>query len=329
MRVPGLRTLSAVLVATLAGGITTLSAQEKPADFPQRPINLTVMYPAGGAVDVTARTFAEVAGQMLGHDFRVENRLGGAGIVGHTHLAKTARPDGYTVGVIANPFMFTDILLRNAEFTIDEFEPLATISFDPVIWLVNAKSDIGEQSFEEIMATAKERTLQVGMNPDSMFLFVSEFIEQAQDVEFNFIPFDGGRQGVIALLAGDIDATAAFYTEVEQYIENGDLKAVAVTGDERHPRLPDTPTLAELGVPAGGQTWGATRFFTVHPDTPEDRKAYLEAAFLEALQSEEMAAAFEEAGLTLTPADAEQTQERYRQTFEDLQSFLRSTGRIN
>ena len=315
------------LIVGLGFGLPA-AAQDQPADFPQRPIDLIVMYPAGGAVDVTARTFAQVAEEELGISFRVENRVGGAGMVGHTYLAHDAAADGYTVGVIANPFMFTDILLRDGPFTADDFDPIVTVSFDPVVWVVNAESEIGDMGFDEIMDYAADHTLQVGMNPNSMFLFVSEFIERARGVTFDFIPFDGGRQGVIALLAGDVDATATFYTEIEQYIDNGDLVPIAVTGDSRHPMLPDTPTFSELGVAAGGQTWGATRFFALPVGVPEDRRAYLAQAFLNVLESDALAAAFDEAGLTLTPAGLEATQANYADTFQALQDSLEETGRL-
>ncbi|MEF2549217.1 tripartite tricarboxylate transporter substrate binding protein [Aurantimonas sp. E1-2-R+4] len=323
-----LRRLGLALAA--AGALVTaqVHAQEKPADFPQRPINLVVVYPAGGAVDVTARTFAQIAEEKMGVDIRVENRVGGAGMVGHTSLAKNTEADGYTVGVLANPFLYTDILLKGAPFTIEEFEPINEISFDPVVWVVNAKSDIGSMSFDEIVDHAKSTQLQVGMNPNSVFLFVSEFIERAKELEFNFIPFDGGKQGVVALLAGDVDATASFYSEIDQYVQSGDLKPVAVTGDKRHPMLPDTPTLSELGVPAGGQAWGATRIFTLPAGVPEDRKAYLEDAFLKVLESDEAKKAFEEAGLTLAPTGAEAAQKQYQESFETLKTFLAETGRI-
>jgi tripartite-type tricarboxylate transporter receptor subunit TctC len=238
MRTKILRRLGLALAA--AGALMTMQAgaQEKPADFPQRPINLVVMYPAGGAVDVTARTFAQLAEEKMGVSIRVENRVGGAGMVGHTSLAKNTEADGYTVGVVANPFLYTDILLKDAPFTIEEFEPINEISFDPVVWVVNANSEIGDMSFDQIVEHAKDNQLQVGMNPNSVFLFVSEFIERAKDLDFNYIPFDGGKQGVVALLAGDVDATASFYSEIEQYVQSGDLKPVAVTGDDRHPMLP-------------------------------------------------------------------------------------------
>lgn len=319
-----------ILAAAMATGIfpALAFAQDRPSDFPRRPINLTVMYPAGGAVDVTARTFASVAQSSLDIQLRVENRVGGAGMVGHTYLAKQADTDAYSIGVIANPFMFTDILLRNAPFGLDDFDPIATISFDPVIWTVRADSDVGSMEFSDIMEYAKEHTLQVGMNPDSMFLFVSELIAEAKGVEFNFIPFDGGRQGVTALLAGDVDATSSFYTELEQFLSNGELRAVAVTGNSRHPSLPDVPTLTELGVPVGGQAWGATRFFALPKGVPEDRRAWLASQFYEVLTSDATKEAFGKAGLTLTPGTLEETQKAYKANFEALKAFLTETGRL-
>mgnify|MGYP002040154110 FL=1 len=220
------------------------------------------------------------------------------------------------------------MLLRDASFDIGEFDPIATISFDPVVWLVRTDSDIGGMELPQIMEHAKTNRLQVGMNPNSMFLFVSEYLADQQGVEFNFVPFDGGRQGVTALLAGDVDATAAFYSEIEQFVRNGDLRAVAVTGDARHPGLPDTPTFPELGVPMTGQTWGATRFLAVPNDTPEDRRNWLAAEFLATLQSDAAGPAFEAANLRLTPADEAATKASYQKTFEELKTFLTSTGRL-
>ena len=59
-------------------------------------------------------------------------------------IAKGLAADGYTIGVIANPFMFTDVLLRDASFDVSEFDPIVTISFDPVVWLVGISAPIGE-----------------------------------------------------------------------------------------------------------------------------------------------------------------------------------------
>jgi tripartite-type tricarboxylate transporter receptor subunit TctC len=318
-----------VAAVAMAGSVLTTGAmaQEKPADFPNRPINLVVMYPAGGGMDVTARTFAKVAEEQMGVSIRVENRVGGGGMVGHTSLAKETKPDGYTIGLLANPFLYTDILLRDAPFEIQEFEPFAQINFDPVVLAVNTKANPGADDYAAVMERAKTDKLNVGINPDSVFQFVMEFVQQANDVKFNFIPFDGGKQGVVALLAGDIDVTTGFYAEMSQYFESGDLKPIAISGDERHPLMPDVPTLAELGVPVKGQAWGVTRYVTVPPGTPEDRVAYLEAEFLKVLNSPEAAEAFKAAGLTIQAADAEKTKARYIDSFESLKAFLIESGR--
>lgn len=307
---------------------TAAPAQEKPADFPQRPLNVVVMYPPGGGMDVTARTFAKVAEPQMDAEIRVENRVGGGGMVGHTSLAKTTEADGYTIGLIANPFLFTDILLRDAPIAPDELEPLAEVSFDPVVFVVNAGSDVGAMDFDEIIARAQDKTLQVGVNPNSVFQFVAEFIERAKDVDFNFIPFDGGKAGVVSLLAGDIDATTAFYAEIAPYLESGDLKAVAVSGDERHPLMPEVPTLSELGVPAGGRAWGVVRLFVLPVGVPEDRKAWLESAFLDVMNTEAAQDAFREAGLLLDPVGAEQTKRKYDEAFASLKQFLVDTDRM-
>lgn len=314
---------------TLASSVLASGAlaQEKPADFPNRPLNMVVMYPAGGGMDVTARTLAKVAEEQMGMSIRVENRVGGGGMVGHTSLAKETEADGYTIGLLANPFLYTDILLRDAPFTIEEFEPFAQVNFDPVVLAVNAKSDLGGDDYAALMEKAKSDKLQVGINPDSVFQFVMEFVQDANEVEFNFIPFDGGKQGVVALLAGDIDLTTGFYAEMSQYFDSGDLKPIAISGDERHPLMPDVPTLAELGVPIDGQAWGVTRYLTLPPNTPEDRVAYLEAEFLKVLQSPQANEAFKAAGLTVQSADAATTKERYGQAFEALKAFLVESGR--
>lgn len=321
---------SLVVAATIAFGSAGALAEDlaKPADFPQRPINLVVMYPAGGGVDVTARTFARVAEGILGQEFRVENRVGGVGMVGHSYLAHSARPDGYTIGVIANPFLFTDILIRDASFGPEHFDPLAFITFEPVVWTVRVDSEIGAMSFAEIAEHAKTTRLQVGMSPNSMFEFVSQFVEEAEGVEFNYVPFDGGKAGVAALLAGDIDVTSAFYSEIDQYVQTGMLRPVGVTGNNRYRLLPDIPTLIEHGVEAADQTWGAARFFILPPGVPEDRRDYLEAAIMKVLESEEAEQAFGEVGLVLAPAGTEETRRNYHATYEAMHDFLERSGRL-
>src|SRR5690606_15805605 len=108
---------SSIFAAVLAfAAAAPAFAQQPPEGYPRRPIEMVVAYPAGGGMDVTARTLAQEAQRVLGHEFRVQNRTGGAGMVGHSWLAQNVAPDGYTVGVLANPFLALDIAVRGAPF---------------------------------------------------------------------------------------------------------------------------------------------------------------------------------------------------------------------
>jgi len=325
--------MSLLAVVGLATSISVAEAElpTPPKDFPRRPINLVVVYPAGGGMDVTARALAKVAEEVLKHEFRVENRVGGAGMVGHTYLAKNAQADGYTIGVVANPFLFTDILLRDAPFGKDDFDPLVFINFEPAIWMANAKGALGASSFDDIVTNAKQNPgkLRAGVLPNNVFQFVTEFVERTKGVKFTHVPFQGGQPGVVALLAGDIDVTMAFFTEAEQHIGSGDLKAIAVADDKRFPRLPDTPTFSEVGVPVAENTWGAARFLVLPKGVPQERRDYLEAAFLEVLKSEVAKKAFADIGLELSPANTQKTAEIYSTAYDSLRTFLTETGRIS
>jgi len=319
---------AALAAAVIAGGAAAAQAADKPANYPMRPISLVVVYPAGGGMDVTARTLASVAEKDLGHEFRVENRTGGGGVVGHTYLAKEARPDGYTIGVVGNPFLFSDFLAKGGQFDQSDFKPIAGINFDPVVWVVRADSPLGKMSFQEIIEKAKSDKLRVGVMPNNVFEFVTEIVERDTGVDFETVPFQGGQPGVTALLRGDIDITNGFYAEVEQYIKSGDLKAVAVSDTKRLPFLPDTPAMSEVGVDIPGSTWGAFRLITVPPATPDDVTAYLADSFYEVLTSDDAEEAFKKVGMTLSPTDMEATRKIYQESYDALSSFLKESGRI-
>lgn len=93
--------------------------------------------------------------------------------------------------------------------------------------------------------------------------------------------------------------------------------------------MPDTPTLPELGVPAGGQVLGATRLFALPDGVPEDRRAYLAASILSVLGNDATKAAFADAGLTLTPEGPEAAAKSYQETFDRLHDFLEESGRLS
>ena len=95
-----------------------------------------------------------------------------------------------------------------------------------------------------------------------------------------------------------------------------------VSDTERLPFLPDTPAMSELGIDIPARTWGASRFVTVNPETPEDIKAYLASSIYSVLSSDEAKAAFEEVGMTLSPTDRNVTAKNYAASYDALSQFL-------
>jgi len=316
-------------LATLAAAQSAALKALKPADFPRRPIEMVVVYPAGGGMDVTARTLAQHAEKYLGTKLVVVNRTGGGGLVGHTWLAKSSPADGYTVGVVANT-LYPDALLRGGQFVLEDFMPIASINFSPLFWIANTDTEVGKMSSKQVIDYIRKngKGVNVGITPDNVFQFLTNDVERNLGVQVNMVPFQGGKPGVVALLGKQIDLTTCLIVEFSQYAEAGQVRAVAVADDRRHPKFPDTPTFSELGIPVGGNLWGIWRFLTVPPNTPKDRVRFLEAAFLEALQDPETQAAYEKLGDPLNPMNAADNQKAYVTARDTQVAFFKSIGKM-
>ena len=326
-------TLAAAVIgigAAVAGSTEPAFGQDKPDAYPQRPINLVVVYPAGGGMDVTARTFAKNAETVLGHEFRVENRTGGGGLVGHTWLAKQAAADGYAVAVIAPSFFFNDALMRGGAYKAEDLEPLVFLNYEPLTLVVKSGQALADGGVKGLIDKAKANPgdIKVGVVPGSMIEYFFEWLERDQGIEFTKVPYQGGKPAVAAVVAGDIDVYAAFYAEAEQFIDAGELTVLAVTDDKPYAGLPDTPALSDAGLDVAGDTWGAARIMALPVGVPADVKAYLEAAFLEVLRAEQTVADYADIGLALQPRGVDGTTKAYNEIFTQMETFLRQTGRL-
>lgn len=308
---------------TEAPGATDEAAA--PEGYPQRPIEFNVVYPAGGGMDLTARALAAAAQEVTGDEFRVVNREGAGGLVGHTYLAKQAGPDGYEIGVIAVDFLVFDVALRDAEFTKDDFAPLAYIAFEPVVQVVRADSDLGGKSFEEIIEQAKANPgeLRIGVVPNTTFDVFTQVVSAQTGAEFTTVPFDGGKPGVTALLSGDLDITNAFYGEVQAFIDSGDLVPIAISDNTVYESLPDVPTMSDVGIDVPDRTFGAGRMVVVPAEMDPAFQRYLSEQFLEVMSSDAAVEQFQEAGAPLDPAGLDEARELYETAFAELPAALK------
>lgn len=327
---PRMRWAALAAAVVMAAGCATTTAQQGgegagaeqgvPDSFPQRPIELSVVYPAGGGMDVTARALASVAESETGDQFRVINREGAGGLTGHTYLARQAAPDGYELGVIAVDFLVFDTLLRDGDFTREDFAPLAYIGFEPIVQVVRSDSELGDLSYEEIIERGKQNPgdIRVGVIPDTTFDVFTNIVQQQTGAEFTEVPFDGGQPGVTALLGGQIDMTNAFYAEVESHLKSGELKAVAVSDTEPYEALPDVPTMEDLGIDVPATTIGAGRMIVAPSEMEPAMQEHLSSLFMDVMATDAAQQKFEEVGAPLQPEGQQGAVELYETAFEEL-----------
>ena len=321
---------SACLLASALVSQSVNAEPAKPANYPNRPINLMVAYPAGGGMDITARTLAAQMERVTGYQFRVENRGGGGGIIGNTYMATQAKPDGYTVGILANPTLFMNILYKGAHFKKQDIEPIAGITFEPVIWATRTNSELGKMDFKQILDYAKKNPekLKMGVIPNASFDIATRIVAKQTGAKFTIVPFKGGKPAVVALLGGNIDISAIYFTEIAQYVKDGSLKALAVADNKPLAADPKLPTMKDLNIKMASDTWGADRFAAVPKGTSKEIKDYLSYLIEKTLADKATHEAFAKVRIELQPKTMAEQQKAFADSYAEVQAYLKDTGQL-
>ncbi|MBO9354882.1 hypothetical protein GG851_12865 [Bordetella petrii] len=303
----------------------------KPKDFPTEPIEVNVVYPAGGGMDINARLAAKYFEKWTGAQAIVNNRTGGAGLVGHTYLANQAPNDGYTVAVIAN-LIFADSMLRaHGRWDFNKLEPIAFLNYEGINLVVSADGPYRDKSFKDLVQLAKDKpgTVRISMLPGTMFEYMVEQVEQVSGAKFLKVPFQGGAPSVTALLGGNVDIALGFYGEIRSFLEAGKLKPVGVSSAQRSPFMKDTPTINE-SLGRNDVVWGATRWVAVPAGVAPDRRAYLTAGFNAAVRDPELQEEFRKLG-TVVDLSLD-SPEKIKKHLDELaameREFYKKTGRL-
>ena len=203
-------------------------------------------YPGGGPVDITARLIAQSVGDKLGQPIVVDNRGGGAGVIGSVAV-QHAEPDGHTLLLGTNQTHATNqSLLKNCPYdAVKDFAPVAGIAEIPHVLVV--RRGLEAASVAELVALAKKSPgalnyASTGVGSASHL--AAELFKTRAGVELQHIPFRGAAPMTTELLAGRIDVSFATLPSVVSYIDAGVIRALAVASGKRAARLPNVPTLA-------------------------------------------------------------------------------------
>lgn len=238
--------VAAIVLAAVSGAAP---AQQ---DFPTRPVQMMVAFPAGGSTDIAARIVGSIAEKELGQPIVVVNRGGAGGQIGWTELVRQ-KPDGYYLGFINLPATNTVILdpERKAIFTEKDFTPIINQVLDPgVIWV---KADSTYKTVQDLIDAAKKspgtiRAATTGiLSDDHLAILMTE--EAAPGVKFRLVHLDGGATQFKEIMAGNIDVAYDNVGSIVKRVQSGEVRALAVMDDVRSKFLPDVPTMKELGFP--------------------------------------------------------------------------------
>lgn len=246
---------STLLAMAAAVAATSVAA----ADYPEKPITMIVPWNAGGGTDAIARTLANGLEKELGVPVAVVNRSGGAGVVGHNAMV-TAPKDGYTIG-FATAEMLTYYWTGNAEFSVEDFTPLALVNFDESAFHIAA--DSSWENLDDAVAAIKndpEGTYKMSGTAvgAAYHLAFAGFLQQqgVDPLRVTMVPSQGAAPGFQELAAGGVQIIPSSLPEGKTMMDAGLSRPIAVFADERNPSFPDVPTAAEqTGTPFAAGTW--------------------------------------------------------------------------
>ena len=304
------------------GCALSLTAQAS-GNFPEKPINVIVPFPAGGSTDMVARAVALSMGEQLGKPFVVENRPGATGTIG-AGAVKRAPADGYTLLVASlGPFVVAPHLIKNVPYDATKDFDYITIPVQAPNVLVASTSQKA-RTVAEVIAALKAQPGKLSFassgNGSSDHLSAELFWQQT-GTEAMHVPYKGGAPAITDLLGGQVDFSFQNVNAVLPHLRSGKLRAIAVTGTQRSPVLPDVPTLAEAGV-KGAEVY-SWQGMAAPKGLPADVKAKLAKAAIAAVQQPELRKRFMEQGLEIvgnTPEEftrfQAQENERWKQLIQ-------------
>src|SRR4051812_49357558 len=214
--------------------------------FPAKPISLICPWPAGGSTDIHLRKMAELASKYLGQPVVVENKPGGSGLVGPTTMAKTARPDGYTVSQLPITAYRIPHMQKVDWDPINDFSYIIGVAGYTFGIVVKADSPL--KSFKDLIDYARANPGKLSYatpgTGTSLHLAMEE-IAAKTGVQFLHIPFKGYAEGATALLGGHVMAHVDS-TGWARHVDSGTMRLLATLGDKR--TRWNAPTVSELGV---------------------------------------------------------------------------------
>ena len=218
--------------------------------YPAKPITIVVPYPPGGSADILARTVGEQLGERLGQPVVVENKSGAGTAIG-ARLVADAPADGYTMllGTVSSQAI-NPAMNKVGYDPVADFVPISALASIPFVLVANPGAPFA--SVSELIAAAKTSPGKLSFasaGSGTSNHLAGEMLANAANVKLLHVPYRGSAPALVDVLAGHVPIMFDLQTTAIPNISARKVKALAVTGPQRSPLLPDVPTMMESGLP--------------------------------------------------------------------------------
>ncbi|WP_316979895.1 Bug family tripartite tricarboxylate transporter substrate binding protein [Shumkonia mesophila] len=271
-----------VFAAALMAGAAIAGTANAEAYKPGDKIKILQGFKPGGGSDALAQLVLPFLTKEMNVTFVNEYIPGAAGAIAWAKLGNATKNDGYTISITNSPMIVSNYLLNDEiKYNVKQLEPIANVVTDPGILVVGPNSPY--KTFQDFLAAAKAAPDKItignsGVGGDDFFSTI--FLGQLTGAKFKMVPFSGDGPSATAAMGDKIDASANNLGIVYAQLKASNLRALAIFSEKRHPKLPDVPTMKELGY---NLVNGSSRGFSAPAGIPKEKRDALVNAFKKVL----------------------------------------------
>ena len=320
-----IRRRAAIIVLAALASMASGPAVRAQDAFPSKPVHLLVPFPAGGAVDIVARTLADELGKRWPANIIIDNRPGAGGTIAADAAAKSP-PDGYTLIIVASGHAIVPFLYPRLPYDVfADFTPITLLGNAPNLVLVRADSPI--KTLADLIATARAKPGQLSYghagNGTSPHL-AGELLKVTAKIDITSVPYKGGAPALNDLLGGHIPLGFNNVPESIAMVQSGMLRPLAVTTAKRTPILPDVPTIDESGLK--GYDTGVWWALLAPAGLPADIKAKIYRDAADAMKAPAVKARFQTLGAVPIGSTPEEVAALIRADYEKWGPIVKAAG---
>ncbi|MBD3306708.1 hypothetical protein GF339_09810 [candidate division KSB3 bacterium] len=312
------------MIGMLVGVLCAVSLPGVSAEeYPTKPIQIIVPWPAGGRTDINARMFASIAPKYLGQPVVVINKAGGGSIIGGDFVAK-AKPDGYTLLAITPGTNVFPPVFKKSPYGPYDFDPIGQIGSSTMA--IASNPDKAWQNVQELIDYAQAHPGEVTYACVALKAPQLGFLRWANKVgvEFKHFPVQNDAQAVESALGGHADiAMTSSVATIVSHVAAKKLNALMVFSEKRDDTLPDTPTAVELGYDVVASPYTG---IAGPKGLPEDVLAKLRMVFKQVMEDEDFLKIMAKIGESVDPKFGEEFLDVWKNDFEGYSEVVETMG---